>query len=151
MGIETLTPSRWNCKFTWCHRYHMCHVNRDSLTHCSQYSVAQLVEQRTSSVCYQDFPRSVDFAKLRNQFSLPSEFLLFNRFWQIAKSVKFAIRISPVQLILRNCEISSVCHQNFSCSVDFAKLRNQFSFPSEFLLFSWLGEIAKLRNQLSLR
>ena len=41
--------SRWNCKFTWCHRYHMCHVNRDSLTHCSQGSVAQLVEQRTSN------------------------------------------------------------------------------------------------------
>ena len=36
-------------KFTWCHRYHMCHVNRDSLTHCSQGSVAQLVEQRTSN------------------------------------------------------------------------------------------------------
>ena len=48
-GIETLTPSRWNCKFTWCHRYHMCHVNRDSLTHCSQRSVALLVEQRTSN------------------------------------------------------------------------------------------------------
>ena len=50
--IETLTPSRWNCKFTWCHMYHMCHmchVNRDSLTHCSQGSVAQLVEQRTSN------------------------------------------------------------------------------------------------------
>ena len=46
---ETLIPSRWNCKFTWCHRYHMCHVNRDSLTHCSQGSVAQLVEQRTSN------------------------------------------------------------------------------------------------------
>ena len=27
----------------------MCHVNRDSLTHCSQGSVAQLVEQRTSN------------------------------------------------------------------------------------------------------
>ena len=27
----------------------MCHVNRDSLTHCSQGSVAQLVEQRTTS------------------------------------------------------------------------------------------------------
>ena len=26
-----------------------CHVNRDSLTHCSQGSVAQLVEQRTSN------------------------------------------------------------------------------------------------------
>ena len=32
-----------------CHRYHMCHVNRDSLTHCSQGSVAQLVEQQTSN------------------------------------------------------------------------------------------------------
>ena len=29
--------------------YDMCHVNRDSLTHCSQGSVAQLVEQRTSN------------------------------------------------------------------------------------------------------
>ena len=47
--IETLTPPRWNSKFTWCNRYHMCHVNRDSLTHCSQGSVAQLVEQRTSN------------------------------------------------------------------------------------------------------
>ena len=47
--LDGLTPSRWNCKFTWCHRYHMCHVNRDSLTHCSQGSVAQLVEQRTSN------------------------------------------------------------------------------------------------------
>ena len=27
----------------------MCHVSRDSLTHCSQGSVAQLVEQRTSN------------------------------------------------------------------------------------------------------
>ena len=27
----------------------MCHVNRDSLMHCSQGSVAQLVEQRTSN------------------------------------------------------------------------------------------------------
>ena len=27
----------------------MCHVNRGSLTHCSQGSVAQLVEQRTSN------------------------------------------------------------------------------------------------------
>ena len=32
-----------------CHKYHMCRVNRDSLTHCSQGSVAQLVEQRTSN------------------------------------------------------------------------------------------------------
>ena len=32
-----------------CHRYHMCHVNRDSLTHCSQGYVVQLVEQRTSN------------------------------------------------------------------------------------------------------
>ena len=39
----------WNCKFTWCHIYHMCHVNTDSLTHCSQGSVAQLVDQRTSN------------------------------------------------------------------------------------------------------
>ena len=31
------------------HMYHMRHVNRDSLTHCSQGSVAQLVEQRTSN------------------------------------------------------------------------------------------------------
>ena len=31
-------------KYLW-----MCHVNRDSLTHCSQGSVAQLVEQRTSN------------------------------------------------------------------------------------------------------
>ena len=28
----------------------MCHVNRDSLTHCSQGSVAQLVELRTSNL-----------------------------------------------------------------------------------------------------
>ena len=27
----------------------MCHVNRDSLSHCSQGSVAQLVEQQTSN------------------------------------------------------------------------------------------------------
>ena len=27
----------------------MCHVNRDSLKHCSQGSVVQLVEQRTSN------------------------------------------------------------------------------------------------------
>ena len=27
----------------------MCHVNRDSLAHCSQGSVAQLVEQQTSN------------------------------------------------------------------------------------------------------
>ena len=30
-------------------RYHICHVNRDSLTHCSQGLVAQLVEQWTSN------------------------------------------------------------------------------------------------------
>ena len=47
--IETLIPFTWNCNFTWCHRYHMCHVNRDSLTDCSQGSVAQLVEQWTSN------------------------------------------------------------------------------------------------------
>ena len=28
----------------------MCHVNRDSLTHCSQGSVAQLVEQQTGNL-----------------------------------------------------------------------------------------------------
>ena len=27
----------------------MCHVNRDSLTHCSQGSVVQLVEQQTGN------------------------------------------------------------------------------------------------------
>ena len=32
-----------------CHRYHMCHVNKDSLTHCSQGLVAQLAEQQTSN------------------------------------------------------------------------------------------------------
>ena len=31
-----------------------------------------------SSVCYQNFSCSVDFAKLLNQFSLTSEFLLFS-------------------------------------------------------------------------
>ena len=71
-------------------------------------------------------------AKLRNQC-------------EIAKS--HIIKISPVQLILRNCEISSVCYQNFSCSVDFAKLRNQFSLLPE---FPYSADFKKLRNQFSL-
>ena len=60
------------------------------------------------------------------------------------------IRISNVQLILRNCEIISVCYRDFPCSVDFAKLRNQFSLLSECPLFSWFCETAKLRNPFSL-
>ena len=44
----TILPG-WNQCFDTYARYHMCHVNRDSLTHCSQGSVAQLVEQRTSN------------------------------------------------------------------------------------------------------
>ena len=56
------------------------------------------------------------------------------------------IRISLVQLILRNCEISSVYCQNFHCSVDCAKLRNQFSLVTEFPLLIWFCEIGKLRN-----
>ena len=58
------------------------------------------------------------------------------------------IRISPVQLTLRNCEISSVCYQNVQYSVDFAKLRNQSSLLSEFPVSS--VDFAKFRNQLSL-
>ena len=111
-----------------------------------------------SSVCYKNSPCSVDFAKLRNQFSLLQEFPLFSWFCEIAKSVHFIIRISLVQsilqnceissvwnknfpcsvdqFILRNCEISSVYYQNFPCSVDFAKLQNQFSLLLELPLFS---------------
>ena len=96
-----------------------------------------------SWVCYQNFHCLVDSAKLRNQFSFLSEFPLFSQFCEIAKSVQFTIRIFTVQLILRNCEISSVCYRDFPCSVDFAKLQNQFSLLSEFPLFSWLCEIAK--------
>ena len=47
----------------------MCHVNRDSLTHCSQGSVAQLVEQRTSNLNpgnYNHF--EVDGAKSKLQY-----------------------------------------------------------------------------------
>ena len=62
-------------------------------------------------------------AKLRNQC-------------EIAKSVQFALGTSAVKLILRNCEISSVCYHNFQCSVDFAKLCNQFSLLLGFPLFS---------------
>ena len=74
-----------------------------------------------------------------------------SRFSEIAKSVQLTIRIFNVQLvdfaILRNCEISSVCYQNFQCSVDIAKLRNQFSFYRDFLCSI---DFAKLRNQFSL-
>ena len=42
---------------------------------------------------------------------------------EIAKSVQFAIIIFTVQVILGNCEINSVCYQNLQCSVDFANSR----------------------------
>ena len=42
----------------------MCHVNRDSLTHCSQGSVAQLVEQRTSN------PKVVVCLDMHNSFKI---------------------------------------------------------------------------------
>ena len=74
-------------------------------------------------------------AKLRNQSEIP-------------KSVQFATIISNVQLILQNHEISSVCSWDFPCSVDFAKLRNEFSLLSEFPVCS--VDFAKSRNQFSL-
>ena len=43
--------------------------------------------------------------------------------------------------------MSSVCYQNFQCSVDIAKLRNQFSFYRDFLCSI---DFAKLRNHFSL-
>ena len=53
--------------------------------------------------------------------------------------------MSTVQLILRNCEISSVNYQNVQYSADFAKLRNEFS-----LLFGFPPVQLILRNQFSL-
>ena len=45
----------------------MCHVNRDSLTHCSQGSVAQLGEQRTSNlkVMGSNLPEPLNFSRIQ--------------------------------------------------------------------------------------
>ena len=98
--------------------------------HITKISPVQLIlpEWKIISVCYQNFSCLVDFVKLRNQFSLLSEFLLFSGFCEIAKSVQFAIRISNVLLILQNCEIRSIHYHNFSCSVDFGKFAKSVQY-----------------------
>ena len=101
--------------------------------HIIRISPVQLILRNCeiSSVDYQNFPCSTDFAKLRNQFSLLSE-------------------LSNVQVILRNCKISSVYYQNVQCSVDFAKLGNCEISSVYYQKVQCSVDFAKLRNQFSL-
>ena len=98
---------------------------------------------------YQNFYCSNDFAKfarsVQNIIRICNVYLIL-RNCEISSVCYHGI--SSVQLILRNCEISSVYFQNFHCSVDFAELRNcksvQFTIRiSTVQLIFRNGEIAK--------
>ena len=89
----------------------MCHVNRDSLTHCSQGSVAQLVEQRTSN------PKVVGLKC--------SKWVLFDYFQNISRNWHFVTHFDPLKKLRRKCLIMTIFFSTNKQQVKIKLMQNE--------------------------